>query len=195
MAYTFSSLSTYFQTYGLLDFLLPFLLVFTIIFAVLQKIKLFGDDKKNFNVVIALVLGLLFIAPHITGTYPGGYDPVQVLNEALPSVSLVAVAAIMLLLLLGIFGRDLGESLMPVIAVVAIGFVIYIFGATSALSLWASPSSTFGSWWTDELTELLVIILVFGLLVWFITRDTSKDKGTGLGVVKDFLKGLTEKRN
>ena len=194
MAYTFSSLSTYFQTYGLFDFLLPFLLVFTIVFAVLQKMKLFGENTKNFNVIIALVLGLLFVAPHIAGTYPGGYDPVQVLNEALPSVSLVAVAAIMLLLLLGIFGRDLGESLMPVIAVVAIGFVIYIFGATSALNLWASPSTTFGSWWTDEITELLVIILVFGLVVWFITRDSGESKGTGLGVVKDFLQGLTEKR-
>tara|TARA_Y100000310_G_C20689951_1_gene821589 strand:- start:1558 stop:2031 length:474 start_codon:yes stop_codon:yes gene_type:complete len=155
--------------------------------------KLFGDNKKNFNVVIALVLALLFIAPHMTGSYPGGYNPVQVLNEALPSVSLVAVAAIMLLLLLGIFGRDLGESLMPIIAVVAIGFVIYIFGATSALNLWTGPATTF-SWWTDELTELLVIILIFGLIVWFITRDTGESKGTGLGVVKDFLKGLTEKR-
>ena len=193
MAYTFSSLSTYFQSYGILDFLLPFLLVFTIIFAVLQKIKLFGDDQKNFNVVIALVLGLLFVAPHMAGTYPAGYDPVQVLNEALPSVSLVAVAAIMLLLLLGIFGRDLGESLMPVIAIAAIGFVIYIFGSTSALSLWGGPSSSF-TWWTDELTELLIIILVFGLIVWFITKDSSKDKGTPLGGIKDFLKGITEKR-
>ena len=194
MAYTFSNFSTYFQTYGILDFLLPFLLVFTIVFAILQKMRLFGDNKKNFNVVIALVLALLFIAPHMSGSYPMGYDPVQVLNEALPSVSLVAVAAIMLLLLLGIFGRDVGESLMPVVAVVAIIFVIYIFGATSALNLWASPSTTW-SWWTDELTELLIIILVFGVIVWFITRETGESHGTGLGAIKDFLKGLTEKRD
>ena len=98
----FSTLAYYFETYGVIDFLLPFILVFTIIFAVMQKTKILGD-KKNFNVIIALVLALIFVVPHITGSYPLGYDPVQVMNESLPSISLVSVAAIMLLLLMGIF--------------------------------------------------------------------------------------------
>ena len=90
----YSNLISYFQQYGVLDFLLPFLLVFTIIFAILQRTEILGKDKKNFNVVIALVLALLFIVPHMTGSYPLGYDPVQVINEALPSISLVAIAAV-----------------------------------------------------------------------------------------------------
>ena len=99
----FSSLAHYFQSYGVMDFLLPFLLVFTIIFAVTAKLPLFKDNK-NFRVVIALVLGLVFVVPHITGDYPLGYDPVQVMNSALPSISLVSIAAVMLLLLMGLFG-------------------------------------------------------------------------------------------
>jgi len=98
---TFETLVYYLETYGVLDVLLPFLLVFTIIYAVLLKTKILGD-RKNFNVIIALILGLLFVIPHILGTYPLGYDPVRVLNETLPSISLVSVAAIMLLILLGI---------------------------------------------------------------------------------------------
>lgn len=170
----FSNLASYFQAYGVMDILLPFILVFTIVFAILQKSEILGKDKKNFNVVIALVLGLLFIVPHISGSYPVGYDPVQVINEALPSISLVAIAAIMLLLLMGIFGGEFTKMAMPFIAIAAIIFVIYIFGSTSALNLWNGPSDVF-SWWTPDLTELLIIILIFGLIVWFITKEPNKD--------------------
>jgi hypothetical protein len=174
MAYPFSSIASYFQAYGIMDFLLPFLLVFVIVFAVLQRTNILGEDNKNFNIILALILGLLFVIPHMTGSYPLGYDPVQVINEALPSVSLVAIAAVMLLLLLGIFGGDFTKVAMPFIAIASIVFVIYIFGSTSALDFWRSPHDIF-YWWTPALTELLVIILVFGLIVWFITKEKGAE--------------------
>ncbi|HIG93152.1 TPA: hypothetical protein HA242_05910 [Candidatus Woesearchaeota archaeon] len=171
---SFNNLAIYFQTYGVMDFLLPFILVFTIVFAVMQKTKILGD-KKNFNVVIALVLALLFVVPHIIGSYPLGYDPVQVMNETLPSISLVAVAAIMLLILMGIFGTKFSTSAVPIIALVAIGFVIYIFGAS--LNLWTGPYDIF-YWWTPDVTELMIVIVVFGLIVWFITKEPNQGSGT-----------------
>lgn len=182
----------YFQTYGVLDFILPFILVFTIIYAIMHKTKILGDDKKNFNVIVALVLGLLFVVPHILGTYPVGYDPVQVLNETLPSISLVAVAAIMLLLLMGIFGTGFASSAKPIIAIIAVVFVAYIFGAS--LNLWRGPYDVF-YWWTPETTELLIIILVFGLIVWFVTKEPgNKIKvSDALGSVDKFLGKLFKK--
>lgn len=187
----FSNIASYFQTYGIIDFLLPFLLVFTIVFAVLQRTEILGKGKKNFNVVIALVLALIFIVPHMTGSYPLGYDPVQVINEALPSISLVAIAAVMLLMLLGIFGGDFAKAAMPIIAIASIIFVIYIFGATSALNFWRGPHDVFG-WWTPALTELLIIILIFGLIVWFITKE-SGEKTPGSELIKGIGK-LFEKK-
>ncbi len=184
----FENIGYYLQAYGILDFLLPFILVFTIVYAVMQKTKILGD-KKNFNVIIALVLGLLFVVPHIMGTYPIGYDPVQVMNESLPSISLVAVAAIMLLLLMGIFGTDFSKSAAPFIAIVAIIFVAYIFG--SSLNLWTGPSNTFG-WWSDELTELLIIILVFALVIWFIVREPG-EKSSGSEMLKSIGKMFEKK--
>ena len=166
----FAQLGYYFQTYGLMDFLLPFLLVFTVIFAVMQKTKVLGE-KKNFNVIVSLVVALMFVVPHIVGSYPLGYDPVQVMNESLPSIALVAVAAIMLLILMGVFGANFSKSAAPVIAIAAIAFVGYIFG--SALSVWSGPSDVF-YWWTSEVTELLIIILVFGLIVYFIVKEPGK---------------------
>ena len=184
----FENIGFYLQAYGVLDFLLPFILVFTIVYAVMQKTKILGD-KKNFNVIIALVLGLLFVVPHITGAYPIGYDPVQVMNEALPSISLVAVAAIMLLLLMGIFGTDFSQSAAPFIAVISIAFVAYIFG--SSLNLWTAPSDIF-RWWNSELTELLIIILVFALVVWFIVHERT-EKSSGGEMLKSFGKLFNKK--
>lgn len=189
-----ANLASYFEAYGVMDFLLPFILVFTIIFAVLAKMPLFSEHK-NFRVVIALVLGLLFVIPHLTGSYSSfGYDPVQVINESLPSISLVAVAAIMLLLLLGIFGKGVSQAASPIIAVVAITFVVYIFGAS--LNFWRGPYDVF-YWWGTETTELIIIILVFGLIVMFITKepgsggagDTVKGAWEGLGNLLENLGG------
>jgi hypothetical protein len=179
MAVGFSTLANYFQTYGVMDFLIPFILVFTIIFAVTAKLPLVKDNK-NFRIVIALALALTFVVPHITGNYPLGYDPVQVMNDAIPSISLVAIAAIMLLILMGIFGTDFSNSAAPFIAILAIGFVIYIFGAS--LNFWTGPYDAF-SWWTSETTELMIILLVFGLVVFFVTGDPNKTGG-----FKDALK-------
>jgi len=188
----FSNLAGYFQTWGIMDFLLPFLLVFTIVYAVLQKTKIVGEGRKNFNVIIALIMGLLFVVPHIMGTYPLGYDPVEVMNQALPSISLVSIAAIMLLLLMGIFGTNFSNKAAPIIAIVAIGFVIYIFGAS--LNLWYGPYDTF-SWWTPETTELVIVLLIFGLVVWFITKEpTDKKIGNTIGSIGKGIADMFERK-
>ena len=180
----FSQLAVYFQTYGVMDFLLPFILVFTIVYAVMQKTQILGS-KKNFNVIIALVLALIFVVPHIVGSYPLGYDPVEVMNQTLPSISLVAVASIMLLLLMGIFGAGFAKAAAPVIALAAIGFVVYIFGA--ALGIWTDPTTTF-DWWTTDVTELVIVILIFGVIVWFITKEPNEGKGAN--ALKGVWKGI-----
>lgn len=186
-SYSFERLANFLKDFGFLDFILPFILVFTIVFAVLRKTKIMGDHK-NFDTIIALVLGLLFVVPHLLGRYPLGYDPVIVLNETLPSVALVAVAVIMLLILMGIFGADFAKGAAPLIAILAIIFIVYIFGA--ALNLWSGPWSIF-SWWSSDITELLIIIIVFGLIVYFIVREPHKAEGRK---AMDWVKHLFEKK-
>lgn len=173
---SFTNLAQYFQAYGVMDFLLPFILVFTIIFAVTAKLALFKEHKQ-FQVVIALVLALMFVVPHITGTYPLGYDPVQVMNESLPSISLVSIAAIMVLLLMGIFGADFTAAAAPFIALISLGFVAYIFGAS--LKLWRGPYDVF-YWWSSDVTELMIVLLIFGLVVWFIVKEPKRPGDKGL---------------
>ncbi|MFH1276586.1 MAG: hypothetical protein ABIH82_05740 [Candidatus Woesearchaeota archaeon] len=186
VTYSFERLADLFVTFGVMDFLLPFMLVFTIIYAVLQKTHIMGE-KKNFNVIMALVLGLMFVVPHIMGYYPLGYDPVLVLNSTLPSVALVAVAAMMLLILMGMFGTDFAKGAAPLIAILSIAFIVYIFGA--ALNLWVDPWF-FADWWSPETTELLIILVVFGLVVFFIVREPKSEGFKAM----EWVKNLFDKR-
>ncbi|MBW2981771.1 hypothetical protein KY343_02715 [Candidatus Woesearchaeota archaeon] len=174
------------ESWGVADVLLPFLLIFTIVFAVLQKTRILGD-KKNFNVVIALVVGLAVVIPHVVGGYPPEADVVDLINIIIPQISLVAVALIMLLLLTGIFAPTwVSKSIAGALALVSFAAVFYIFG--SALEWWESGwlYNIFG----EETISLLIVILVFGIIIWFITREPGTPANTFGRTAKNFLEWL-----
>lgn len=178
----------FFQTlerFGMLDALLPFLLVFIIIFATLQKSNLLGKGKKNFNVMVAIIIGLLVVIPHVTNSYPPGRDVVDIINQSIPQVSMIMIAIILALLLIGLLGGEatwLGGSLSGWIAILAFGIVIYVFGG--AMDIWENRIS---HWFGPDTTSLIVIILIFAIVVWYIIRDADSEKAAkGFKLIEDF---------
>lgn len=165
---------------GILDVILPFILVFTIVFAVLQKTKILGDEngkpRKNFNAVIALVMGMAVVIPHVIGSYPDGADVVVIINNALPNVSVILVAVIMLLLIMGVFGGDVniaGSSLSGWAVLFSIIATIVIFANAAE---WFMLPDWLSFLEDPETQALVVVILVFALIIWFITKeDKPKD--------------------
>jgi len=93
---------TLLQDFGFFDVVLPFLLVFTLIFGVLEKTKIFGTDeiggkqytKKNVNAMFAFVLAFFVVAAK---------EIVASIQVSLPMVTLVLIAAICFLMLIGVF--------------------------------------------------------------------------------------------
>lgn len=172
--------------WGIADVLLPFLLIFTIVFAVLQKTEVLGKGKKNFNVMVALVMGLAVVFPHVLGTYPPGADPVLVINSVLPDVALWLVGILMLLLLIGLMGGEvkwLGSSISGWFAIIGIIIVSVIFAKAVG---WVGNLPNWLSWLEDPDTQaFLVIIIVFGILIWFITKDDTEKKSNILGEVTE----------
>ncbi len=158
------------ESWGMLDVMLPFLLIFTVVFAVLQKAKIFGEDSKRFNVIIALVLGMVVVIPHILGTYPEGQDAVLIINSVLPNVALVLIAIIMVLLLSGVFGYEAkgagGAILIPAFAV-----IIWLFGISAGW--WANFS-----WFNidPDTIAIVLVILVFGIIIFAITAGENTFK-------------------
>jgi len=163
--------------WGLSDVMLPFLLIFTIMFAILQKTNILGKEKKNFNLVVALVIGLSVVIPHVTNSYPPGADVVQMMNNALPNVSIVIVAIVMFLILIGLLGGEakwMGGSLSGWIVILSGILVFFIFGRSAG---WFETLPRWLNWLDDSQTQaLIIVILIFGILIWFITKEDKPDK-------------------
>lgn len=190
---------------GILDILLPFILIFTLVFAILQRTKILGKTsagapQKNFNSVVSLVIALSAVIPHVlwgTGDVRNPYltngtlDVVQVINNALPQVSLVIVAVLMLLVIIGVWGNNIdiaGTSLGGLVTIVSILGVLLIFALSSG---WVGDLPRWLYWLDDPQTQsVIVVILVFGLIIKFITGgDDGKEKGPG---EKNFLESFGE---
>ena len=180
------------QRTGFVDVLLPFLLIFTVIFAVLEKTKILGEGKRNLNVGLSFIFALLVVVPHVTGNFPAGSDPVAVINAALPSVSLVVVAIIALLILIGVFAGDklvFGMSSAGWIGLFSLITIVFIFG--SAAGWWQTGflqwlEGLFGS----DVVAVVVMLLVFGIIIAFVTGGGEGEKVGAMGRIGSALNDL-----
>jgi len=179
-------IGTTLERWGFIDVILPFVLVFTLVYAVTRKLPLFMDNRK-YSTVVALVIGILFVVPHITGRYRtwGFADPVEIINSSIPYIAVVMVALLLLLIMVGMVtgGKEFGDVLQGFGVLVSLIAVFAIFGRASGLL----PYNWL--WFLDDpdIQALIIIVLVFGLIVYFVTgeEDSGKEFGKGL---KDFFK-------
>jgi hypothetical protein len=182
------------QNWGLSDVILPFILVFTIVFAIMQKVKPLGEEKgrtKPFNVVIALVLALSVVIPHVLGYYPPNADIVNIINSALPQVSVVLVAILMVLLIVGLFGgkAQWGSGLSGWIAFASTILIIYIFGRAAG---WFEYLPDWLYWLDNPDTQAMIIVIaVFAIIIWYITKDETPPEKRGKAL-KDFSQSWSD---
>lgn len=179
--YYFTDFFEALERWGFMDVLLPFLLVFTVIFAILQKIRLFGQHTKNFNAVIALCIALIVVIPHVTDSYPSeNWDPVVVMNKALPTVSILILAILMMLVLIGLFGGEaewMGGSLSAWIAIISLVLIILVFGGSAGW--WGDSWDNIVDFFGEEAVSLVVMVLVFAIIVAWITSGGEGERKAG----------------
>ncbi|MFH0875422.1 MAG: hypothetical protein V1859_05775 [archaeon] len=185
----FESSFRYLNELGVTAVILPFLLVFTIIYAVLYKSQILGEPKKPFNKIVALVIALAVIFPQFTGIGP---NVVPIINNALPQVSIIGIAIIMFLILIGMWGVNVdiaGKSFGGWVVVLSMIAIAVIF-ANSAGWLPFIPEWTL-SWIGDETMSLIIIILIFGVIISFITGEEKPEdkKESRLKMFEDVLGG------
>jgi len=136
-------------------FVLPFLLVFFIVFAILEKTKVFGDDKKQINALIAFVIGLIFV---------GVAFPKEVVENLILFLTVAIVVVFIFLILWGfVSGKELkiestGLRWTIGIAILA-GVLVAVLWATGiqggVLDLLFGQSWS-GTFWTNALFVVLV---------------------------------------
>ena len=93
MAIQFGEIARTLERFEIIDMLI-FLLIFTILFAVLEKTRILGEENRNMNIGLSLIISLIVLFVHFTGALPGRSDPFEIIRAALPQVSLLVVAII-----------------------------------------------------------------------------------------------------
>jgi hypothetical protein len=145
--------------FGLFDVILPFILFFTICYGLLQRIKIFGNDSKKYNLLIGLIFGFFTV-----------YQ--LQLTEKLPlflaRVGLLFVISVAIIIIGGLLGIH-EEYSGNVTILVLLSYMIYniveiFFGFTI---IW----KVFGSYFDLGLVApIITALFVFVSIVWFITR-------------------------
>lgn len=166
------------EAWGITSALLPFLLIFILIFAILQRIAIFereaGKPDRRINGLIAFAISALVVIPHITGTYPQEMDPINIINNFLPSVSILLVAVFVVLILLGLVGKKIPTLAIWLVAIVAL-IILFLVIIKAAFPAFAPQ------WWLtlSPGTQVTVIaILTVGLIIWFATREREEPEKT-----------------
>jgi hypothetical protein len=173
----FSDFIYWLDYWGVRDIILPFILIFTIFFAVLQKIELFGAGKsKKYNVAISIAIALLTVIPHLTGMYPPHADVINIINESIPQTALLVVVVVLVLMMVGLVGGEAPKKtgFTSLLAIVGVLLLLAIFANT----LFPLPLINYID---PSIQALIVILVVFGLIVWYVTRETPT-AGTGKGL-------------
>ncbi len=167
------------QQWGFLDFVLPFLLIFALVFAILNKVRLF--EERSINGTIAFVVGVMSIIPHFTGVAPN-LDPVLLINEFLRSTSIILLAILCVILLLGLAGGQIPSLVLWIVVI----FALLFLGYNIIYAVFPSYAPNF-NFIKDPATQALAIILfVMGLVVYFVVRDPTagrKSPGQWFGEV------------
>lgn len=138
------------------EIILPFLLVFAIVFAVLQKSKIFGEDKRQIDAIVALVIGLLVVAVGTT---------TNIITNLMPILALGLVMILAFMLLLGFtykegqFDVDWKVKLVIGIAAAAAIIITVLYYTPSA---WAYIRGIFSGTGSTLVTNIVFVILIIG---------------------------------
>ncbi len=151
--------TTILQHWLFTKFAFPFLLVFFILFAILEKTKIFGEDKKQLNALLSFVVSLIFV---------GAVFPKLVVENLILFLTVAIVIVFVGLLLWGfIIGGDAKISNDAVKWVFGVVLVLILIGAV----LWATGvSGTVFNFFTGGIlgksfwTNLIFIIVIAAAL-------------------------------
>ena len=145
---------TILQNWIVADYLLPFLLVFFILFAVLEKISIFGKDKKQLNALVSFVISLIFVTAVSPKIFVGNL------------VLFLTVAIVILFVGLLLWGFVYGEAKIKgkfvtaatavIIFVVVLIAVLIITGVDEGIFNFLFAQSWSKSFWTNA--SFLIII-------------------------------------
>jgi peptidoglycan/LPS O-acetylase OafA/YrhL len=135
--------------------ILPFVLVFVLIFAILDRIKILGEDKRQINAIVSLVIALLFV------TFG---NAVGMVTQLVPFLVVLSVIILVFLILWGFIaaGKD-GFSVNKGIRIAA-GIIITV-ALIVAVIIVTGAGDTFSKWFSGSNSNTIVGTIVFIVII------------------------------
>jgi len=159
---------TILQSEILTQFVYPFLLIFFIVFAVLEKTKVFGDEKRQLNALIAFVIGLIFV---------GAVFPKIVVGNMILFLTVSLVIVFVVLLLWGFVssgekGLDMSKGFKTfLMVVIGIAVIIAVFWATGVGG--NAFEFIFGSNWSNAFWTNFLFIVVIAVALALVIKSSK----------------------
>ena len=161
------------EYYGFFQYLVPFLICFAIIYALLEKTHVFGQDKRNLNIGLSLLLSFTIL----TNT-----ELLDFLNASISNLSLMIILfSVVMLLFMFIMKIGEGEENKSLRYV---AFVLAIFATIWALveAKYFNPYGDFTGalyhfWWNLEPFLDLIIICVVLFVIYQLFFKKKKKEG------------------
>jgi hypothetical protein len=164
---------TFLQSPVLTNFIYPFLFIFFVFFALLEKLKVFGEDKKQIHALIAFVIGFIFVS---------AIFPKVIVNNLILFLAVAIVIVFVVLLLWGFIAGEEGLKLSSAPKGLKWGIGIVIVLVVIFAVFWAAGIDTIGffdkifhsSWSNTFWTNAFFIIMVAAALA--VALGTGKKK-------------------
>lgn len=137
----------------LTNVILPFLLVFVVLFAILEKVEILGKEKKNTNIIVALVIALLFV---------GVQKAVGFTVAIIPLIAVLIMILLCFYLIFGFVGIHEARGIKIMLGIIfGIAFIVII--------LWAAQCGQqtclqrmFGSAIKSNTIAIITLVAVLG---------------------------------
>lgn len=147
------------------NLILPFLLIFAVVFAILEKSKILGEEKRQVNAIVSLVLAILTI------TFASA---VNIINNLIPflAVSIVIILVFLVLLAFVASGKEGLQLPTPVkiilgiiIAIAVIIAMLYATGTWDTIYNFLSGKAQSSTVLTNTVFIIFIIIAVAFVLL------------------------------
>jgi hypothetical protein len=165
---------TFLQNPVLTKFVYPFLLIFFILFAILEKSKIFGEDKKQINALISFVIAFIFVS---------AVFPKEMATNLMLFLTIAVVIVFVVLVLWGFIMGDKGVNVFenaPKGLKWAIG--IFIILVVTIAVLWAAGvdlgnlfDNIFRVHWSSTFWTNVVFIVFVAIALAVVLRSGKKN--------------------
>jgi hypothetical protein len=159
MGTTITDVLNMWDSYGVFSYVLPFLIIFAVVFGILQKSKIFGEEKqtKGINSVLGMAIGLAALQFDFVSTF---------FATIFPKFGVGLSVLLVLIIFLGLFltdeDRKKSHGGLKVVAwIVGVAVVLW------ALSSWNFWGDEFGLnfWLRDYFWTIVIVAIIIGGIV------------------------------